>query len=120
MVSFNSSHRDWDIDPKLAWALEHREQFPVDVNRAPRELLLRIPGVSERAVDRILETRRQRPVGVADVRKLRVNWHQVRYFVATSDHCPRQTVPEQRPAAMPMCMPPEFQRSLFDTAPSRQ
>ena len=43
-----------DIDPKLAWALEHREQFPVDVNRADRETLLRVPGLGARAVDRIM------------------------------------------------------------------
>ena len=36
---------DLDIDPKLAWALKHRDRFPVDVNRAARELLLRVPGL---------------------------------------------------------------------------
>ena len=39
---------DLDIDPKLAWALTHRERFPVDVNRAPREMLLRVPGWARR------------------------------------------------------------------------
>ena len=39
---------DLDADPKLAWALKHRDQFPVDVNRAPRELLLRVPGLGTR------------------------------------------------------------------------
>src|SRR6478752_242593 len=47
-----------DIDPKLAWALEHRAQFPVDVNRAGREMLLRVPGLGVRAVDRIIAARR--------------------------------------------------------------
>src|SRR3569623_615043 len=42
-----------DIDPKLAWALKFRGRFPVDVNRAPREMLLRVPGLVTRAVDRI-------------------------------------------------------------------
>ena len=106
------------IDPKLVWALSHREHFPVDVNRASREMLLRVPGLGERAVDRLLETRRQRPVAAADLRKLRVNWYQVRYFVATADHCPRQCVPENegiRPwapiaPAMPTGLP------LFDAA----
>jgi predicted DNA-binding helix-hairpin-helix protein len=89
------------IDLKLAWALSHREHFPIDVNRAPREMLLRVPGLGERTVDRLLETRRQRPVAAADLRKLRVNWYQVRYFVATADHSPRQCVPQNfdfRPA----------------------
>ena len=39
-----------DVDPKLAWALAHRERFPVDLNRAPRELLLRVPGLGVRTV----------------------------------------------------------------------
>ena len=43
-----------DIDPKLAWALKFRESFPVDVNRAPREMLLRVPGLGAKAVGRIL------------------------------------------------------------------
>ena len=51
---------DLAIDPKLAWALRHRRSFPVDVNRAEREMLLRIPGLGARAVDRIIETRRFR------------------------------------------------------------
>ena len=45
---------DLDADPKLAWALKHRDHFPVDINRAPRELLLRVPGLGVKAVDRIL------------------------------------------------------------------
>jgi predicted DNA-binding helix-hairpin-helix protein len=118
MVSFNHSHRDREIDPKLAWALEHREQFPVDLNRAPREMLLRIPGLGDRAIDRIVRLRQQQPIGVAEVRKLRVNWHQVRYFVATSDHCPRQTVPERRPTAVAVNVTPLSQLPLFDGANS--
>jgi predicted DNA-binding helix-hairpin-helix protein len=118
MVTFNHSHRDREIDPKLAWALAHREQFPVDLNHAPREMLLRIPGLGDRAVDRLMELRRQRPIGVAEVRKLRVNWHQVRYFVATRDHCPRQTVPQPRPTAVAVRVTPLSQLPLFDAIPS--
>ena len=105
-----------EIDPKLAWALIHRDQFPVDVNRASRETLLRVPGLSQRAVDRLLETRRERPVAAADLRKLRVNWYQVRYFVATSDHCPRQRVPEERnqPVTGPIASPRPTGLPLFD------
>ena len=43
--------------PKLAWALKFREHFPVDVNRAPREALLRVPGLGVKAVDAILDER---------------------------------------------------------------
>ena len=49
---------DLEVDPKLAWALAHRGAFPVDVNRAPRELLLRVPGFGIKTVGRIIEARR--------------------------------------------------------------
>jgi predicted DNA-binding helix-hairpin-helix protein len=117
MVSFNRSHRGGEIDPKLAWALDHREAFPVDLNRAPREMLLRVPGLGEAAVNRILQTRRERPIETADIRKLRINWYQLRYFVSTSDHCPRQRVPESGAVAglaLPTGLP------LFDAVDSRQ
>ena len=49
-----------DIDPKLAWALKFRDRFPVDVNRGPREALLRVPGLGTKAVKAILASRRHR------------------------------------------------------------
>ncbi|TQD35936.1 putative DNA modification/repair radical SAM protein [Rhodobacter capsulatus] len=58
---------DLQIDPKLAWALAHRGLFPVDVNRAPREMLLRIPGIGPRSVDRILKARRHRTLRYEDL-----------------------------------------------------
>lgn len=56
-----------DIDPKLAWALKFREVFPLDVNRAPREQLLRVPGLGVNAVDRIIASRRHRTLRLEDV-----------------------------------------------------
>ena len=70
-----------DIDPKLAWALKFREQFPVDVNRAPRELLLRVPGLGVRAVDRIVTTRRWRRLSLDDVARLTLSVAKVRPFI---------------------------------------
>ncbi len=61
-----------DIDPKLAWALRHRALFPVDVNVAPRELLLRVPGLGVRGVERILEARRFRKLGPPELSRLRL------------------------------------------------
>jgi len=58
---------DLEIDPKLAWALAHRALFPVDVNRASREMLLRIPGIGPRSVDRILRARRHRTLRYEDL-----------------------------------------------------
>src|SRR5690606_20573849 len=70
-----------DIDPKLAWALRHRECFPVDVNRASREELLRVPGLGTKAVERIIAARRIRKLREDDLRRLRVPMKRVRPFV---------------------------------------
>ena len=50
---------DLELDPKHAWALRNRDRFPIDVNRADRELLLRVPGLGVRNVQRILMLRQQ-------------------------------------------------------------
>jgi putative DNA modification/repair radical SAM protein len=77
-----------DIDPKLAWALKFRESFPVDVNRAPRELLLRVPGLGTKAVARILASRRHRTLRLDDVARLTVSVAKVRPFICTVDWRP--------------------------------
>lgn len=48
-----------EVDPKLAWALRHPERFPIEVNRAEREALLRVPGIGPESARRILELRRR-------------------------------------------------------------
>jgi putative DNA modification/repair radical SAM protein len=77
-----------DIDPKLAWALKFRESFPVDVNRAPREALLRVPGLGVKAVDRLLASRRHRRLRLDDVARLTVSVAKVRPFVVAEDWRP--------------------------------
>jgi len=77
-----------DIDPKLAWAIAHRERFPVDVNTAPRELLLRIPGVGVRNVERILRIRKHHRLTSTDLQRLRVVWRSAAPFVITADSNP--------------------------------
>jgi putative DNA modification/repair radical SAM protein len=77
-----------DIDPKLAWAIKFRERFPVDVNRAPREMLLRVPGLGVRAVDRILASRRHRTLRLEDVGRLTVSVAKMRPFIVTADWRP--------------------------------
>ena len=77
-----------DIDPKLAWALKFRESFPVDINRAPREQLLRVPGLGTRAVGAILAARRERRLRLEDVGRLTVSLAKVRPFIVAADWCP--------------------------------
>jgi putative DNA modification/repair radical SAM protein len=75
-----------DMDPKLAWALTHRERFPVDVNRADREMLLRIPGLGVKAVKRILAARRVRAVTLEDLARLHVPLRKVMPFITAPGH----------------------------------
>mgnify|MGYP002777023700 CR=1 FL=1 len=77
-----------DIDPKLAWALKFREHFPVDVNRASREQLLRVPGLGTKAVDRLIRSRRWRRMTLDDVARLTVSVAKVRPFIVTADWRP--------------------------------
>jgi len=77
------------IDPKLAWALRHPAIFPLDLNRAPRELLLRVPGLGVRNVDRILRIRRWHRLVLADLTRLRVPVAKTLPFIVTADHIPK-------------------------------
>ena len=77
-----------DINPKLAWALKYRGQFPVDINRAPKSMLLRVPGLGVKAVNRILTSRKWRKLGLADVARLTVSIAKLRPFIVTTDWRP--------------------------------
>jgi len=77
-----------DIDPKLAWALRHRERFPLDIRSASREELLRVPGFGTKAVDRILATRRFTTLRVADLARLHIPRAKALPFIVLSDHRP--------------------------------
>jgi putative DNA modification/repair radical SAM protein len=78
-----------NLDPKLAWALRNRDKFPIDWNKAPREMLLRVPGLGVRNVDRIIRVRRWHPIHLADLTRLRVLVGKAMPFIIVADHTPR-------------------------------
>ena len=100
-----------DIDPKLAWALKFRDSFPVDVNRAPRELLLRVPGLGTKAVASILASRRWRRLRLDDVARLTVSVAKVRPFIVAEDW--RPVVLSDRADVRPLVAPKGQQMELF-------
>lgn len=100
-----------DIDPKLAWALKFRGRFPVDVNRAAREDLLRVPGLGTRAVGQILASRRHRTLRLDDVAKLTVSVTKVRPFICTTDW--RPTLLTDRADLRSLLAPRQEQLELF-------
>jgi putative DNA modification/repair radical SAM protein len=75
-------------DPKTAWALRNPARFPVDLNAAPREMLLRVPGLGVRNADRLLQVRRWKKVTFADLARLRISIQKVRPFVVVADYRP--------------------------------
>jgi putative DNA modification/repair radical SAM protein len=79
---------DLSIDPKLAWALKNRDRFPVDVNTAEREMLLRVPGLGVRAVDRIVSARRHTTLRLEDVGRVTAGLKRVRPFIIAADWRP--------------------------------
>jgi putative DNA modification/repair radical SAM protein len=100
-----------DIDPKLAWALKHRDSFPVDVNRAPKELLWRVPGLGTKAVDRILSSRRHRNLRLDDVARLTLSIAKVRPFITAADW--RPTLLTDRDDLRTLVAPRRQQLELF-------
>ena len=75
---------DPHIDPKTAWALKHLNFFPVEINRADYETLLRVPGIGAKTARRILETRRSRSLNFENLRRMGATLKRARYFITCS------------------------------------
>jgi predicted DNA-binding helix-hairpin-helix protein len=97
-----------DVDPKLAWALAHPARFPVDLNSAPRELMLRVPGLGPGMVERLLQARQVRRLRLEDLRRARLNLSKLLPFVLLDGHRPTSSGP-----GAPVALLPPRQGELF-------
>ena len=102
-----------DVDPKLGWALRNRQLFPVDVHTAPRELLLRVPGLGVRNVERVLLARRHGRITLADLGRLRVPLKRCAPFLLTADNYHRPARELDRLALIQQVKPAR-QLALFE------
>ena len=102
---------DLDLDPKLAWALAHRDTFPVDVNAAERERLLRVPGFGTKTVKAILSSRRFRRLRLEDIGRLGASVRKVQAFIVADGWSPRRLV--DRPDLRSMFAPQPEQLRLL-------
>ena len=102
---------DLDIDPKLAWALKNRARFPVDVNVGEREMLLRVPGLGARAVEKIVSARRHTRLRLDDIKRLSGSVKRALPFMITADHHPGSSI--DRTDLRARLVPPAEQLSLF-------
>jgi putative DNA modification/repair radical SAM protein len=87
-IAGGEENLDLAIDPKLAWALKHRAQFPVDLNRADREPMLRVPGLGVKSVDKMIDIRRYKRLTLEDVRRLTRGVEKVKPFIIADDWRP--------------------------------
>ncbi|MFN3320553.1 MAG: putative DNA modification/repair radical SAM protein [Allorhizobium sp.] len=102
---------DLELDPKLAWALANRDRFPVDVNKADRETLLRVPGFGTKTVNGLLSARRHRRVRLEDLSRLGVSLKKVRSFIVAEGWSPHNSL--DRSDLRAVFAPPAQQLSLF-------
>ncbi|PZM14342.1 putative DNA modification/repair radical SAM protein [Rhizobium tubonense] len=86
---------DLNLDPKLAWALGNRQAFPVDINRAERETLLRVPGLGTKTVKAILSARRFHMLHLEDLARLGVSVKKVQAFIVADGWTPRKLADRQ-------------------------
>lgn len=106
---------DLDLDPKLAWALKHRALFPLDLNRASKEELLRVPGLGVKSVLRILANRRWRRLRIEDLARLGAPVKKVAPFVTAEGYRPALNLID-RADLRARFMPKPEQLSLFARA----
>lgn len=88
IVSDQTPDLDIHIDPKTSWALRNPHYFPVNINTASKEQLLRIPGIGVQSVNRILQIRRYHKIRTEDLLRLRIAYNRAQYFVVTDDPNP--------------------------------
>jgi predicted DNA-binding helix-hairpin-helix protein len=110
-IAVEDGFLDLRIDPKLAWALKHRELFPLDVNRADRETLLRVPGLGVSSVNGIIAARRHHRLTLADVTRLCASAKKIRPFIEADDWTPGTSLDDAQLRAR--LTPEPRQLSLF-------
>ncbi|MDO4771281.1 putative DNA modification/repair radical SAM protein [Porphyromonas sp.] len=87
---------DLDVDPKMGWALRHPEYFPVDLNRAPYEVILRVPGIGVKSAKLILASRRFGMLHSFQLKRMGVVMKRAQYFIVCRD-LPMRTINEVTP-----------------------
>jgi len=122
LLSGSEAFLEREMDPKCAWALRNPDRFPVEVNRAPYELLLRVPGIGHRSAARIVASRRIARLREEDLARLGAVMKRARFFITCDGRTPGNL--RLTPAVVRNQMLPALRRapvtpeqpSLFETA----
>ena len=106
---------DLEIDPKLSWALRHPEQFPVDINKADYEMLLRVPGIGVKSAKLIVASRRFSRLGFYELKKIGVVMKKAQYFITCRElPLQMQTVNELSPQRVRSLLLPKPKKKVDD------
>lgn len=111
-ITAHNSMLDLELDPKTAWAVANRQRFPVDINRAEREMLLRVPGMGPASVLKILKARRWRRIRLDDLACMRLPIKRMLPFILVADHQPGAML-EATDLRMQLLASPQQQLDLF-------
>ena len=104
---------DLEVDPKLSWALRHPEHFPVDINKADYEMILRVPGIGVKSAKLIVASRRFSKLGFYELKKIGVVMKKAQYFITCSE-LPSRTVNELTPLGVRKLLLPSPKRRKTD------
>ena len=106
---------DLEVDPKLSWALRHPEQFPIDVNKADYEMLLRVPGIGVKSAKLIVASRRFSRLGFYELKKIGVVMKKAQYFITCRElPLQMQTVNELSPQRVRSLLLPKPKKKVDD------
>ena len=97
ILNVQHQHLDLDIDPKLGWTLRNLHEFPVDVNKADKRMLARIPGLGMKSVFKILKARRYKQLNWDHLKAIGVSLNRAKYFMicASNQFETRDLTPEK-------------------------
>ena len=119
LLDASHPHLDLQLDPKAAWALRHRGFFPIEVNRAAYQELLRVPGIGTVSARRIVQARRGGPLHLEDLGRLGVVMKRARWFVTAAGRYGGDRDPDSpRLAALLQAERRPRQLGLFDPPPT--
>ena len=111
----STNNLDLNVDPKSFWALNHLEFFPIDINRAEKEMLIRIPGIGIRGAQKILQARKFKKLGLEELKKLKISIKRAKYFILDKTTYQKEIPLYKEPLRLALSSKPKnIQPSLFD------
>ncbi|MBN2824082.1 MAG: putative DNA modification/repair radical SAM protein, partial [Campylobacterales bacterium] len=117
ILTQNHPNLDMDIDPKMRWALNNLHHFPIEINKASKEELIRIPGIGIRSAFKIIQARRFKRLTFDDLKALKISIKKARYFITANNKYDNTTPLEPEPiknAFLSITHKKPHQPTLFD------